>query len=229
MSSDGGRVPAAASATAIAAVVGATRWLTVHDDLLRALAHAISNRMATVAATATLLEHGITPDPRVASGLATDAQRLEQLLQALRYLPRRVDGMAEPLLLTDALDGAQVLTHEHPDLRDRTIEIESRNDVQPVRAEPGAVLHACTVAVLAAARYTTAGRAVRVTLETVGDEVRLVASGDDGPHYGGEELRSDDAIAINWLLGEHGGRAEHHESGCAFTLPTLQASRRRTS
>lgn len=210
-----------------AAEIGATRWLTVHDDLLRALAHAVSNRMATVAATASLLEHGITPEPRVASGLAVDAGRLEQLLQALRHLPRRVDGAPEPLLLTDALDGAQTLIEEHPDLRDRTIVVEARGDVQPVRAEPGAVLHACAVAILSAARYTSAGRAVRVTLETVGEVVQLVAAGDDGPHYGAEQLREEDACAIAWLLADQHGRAESHASGCAFTLPTLQASRRR--
>jgi signal transduction histidine kinase len=219
MSSDGGHRSAAE--------IGATRWLTVHDDLLRALAHAISNRMATVAATASLLEHGITPEPRVARGLAVDAQRLERLLQALRHLPRRADGAAEPLLVTDALDGAQTLVEEHPDLRDRTIVIEPLGDVQPVRAEPGAVLHACAMLLLSAARYTSAGRAVRVTLETIGDEVRVAAFGDDGPHYGAEQLREEDARAIAWLLADHAGRAESHASGCALALPTLQASRRR--
>lgn len=219
MSSDG--------AQRSAAEIGATRWLTVHDDLLRALAHAVSNRMATVAATASLLEHGITPEPRVASGLAADAQRMERLLQALRHLPRRVDADPEPLLLTDALDGAQTLLEEHPDLRDRTVVIEPLGDVQPVRAEPGAVLHACAVAILSAARYTSAGRPVRVTLETLGDEVRVAAFGDDGPHYGAEQLREEDACAIAWLLAGQGGRAESHASGCALALPTLQASRRR--
>lgn len=219
MSSDGSQGSAAVS--------GATRWLTVHDDLLRALAHAVSNRMATVAATATLLEHGITPEPRIASGLAADAQRLERLLQALRSLPRRVDGDAEPLLVTDALDGAQTLIEEHPDLRDRRVVVEALGDVQPVRAEPGAVLHACAVAILSAARYTSAGHPVRVTLETVGEVVRVAAFGDDGPHYGAEQLREEDARAIAWLLADHAGRAESHGSGCAFTLPTLQASRRR--
>jgi hypothetical protein len=183
--------------------------------------------MATVAATASLLEHGISPEPRVASGLAADAQRLERLLQALRHLPRRVDAAAEPLLLRDALDGAQTLLEEHPDLRDRRVDITDVGDVQPVRAEPGAVLHACAVAILSAARYTSAGGAVRVTLETVDDRVRVAAFGDDGPHYGAEQLREEDACAITWLLAGHEGRAESHASGCAFTLPTLQASRRR--
>jgi signal transduction histidine kinase len=206
--------------------LGAVRWLSIHDDLLRALAHAISNGMATVTATATLLEHGIMPEPRIARGLTADAERLELLLQALRHLPRRVEAAAEPMLLTDALDGAKVLLQEHPDLRDRTISVESRGDVQPVRAEPGAVLHACAVAVLTGARYTPAAGTVRVTLETDGDVVRLVAAGDDGPHYGAEELREQDTRAIAWLLADHGGRAESHASGCAFTLPTLQSTRR---
>lgn len=182
--------------------------------------------MATVAATAALLEHGLTPDPRVASGLAADAQRLERLLQALRDLPRRVGAAPEPLLLTDAITAAQGLVEEHPDLRDRSVQVEARGGVLPVRAEPGAVVHAVAVAILTAARYAAVGHAVRLTLETVGDEVRLIAAGDDGPHHGAEQLRAADVDAIAWLLADSGGRAESHPSGCVLALPTLAAARR---
>jgi signal transduction histidine kinase len=206
---------------------GATRWLTIHDDLLRALAHSLSNRMSTLTAITSLLEHGMTPDPRITSGLQGDAERLEELLTSLRALPRRVDPMAEPMLLADALAGARSLIDEHPAMRDRTITIEPQGDVQPVRAEPGAVLHACAVAMLAAARYTPPGGALRLTLATDGDVVRVEATGEPGPHYGADALLADDAEAIRWLLAADGGRAEIRDAGCAFTLPTLQATRRR--
>lgn len=213
--------------TADAAHRGAIRWLSIHDDLLRALAHAISNRMATVAALATLLEHGLTPEPRIADGVRQDAERMEGLLRALRDLPRRPDTLLEPMLLTDAVAGARALLEEHPDLGTRAVQVTLEGDVQPVRADPGAALHACAVAILAAARYVGPSGTIGVTIRTLGDLVQLDATGDRGPHYGAEELLEDDACAITWLLAGADGRAERGDAGCRFALPTLQASRRR--
>jgi hypothetical protein len=181
--------------------------------------------MATVTATATLLESGGALEPRFVRGLQQDADRLERLLEGLRVLPRRPEASPEPLLLTDALAGARELISEHPDMDQRAVELLPVGDVQPVRADPGAVLHACAVAILAAARYTAAGT-IRVRLETVGDRVHLRTSGDDGPHYGATALLEDDAEAIAWLLAGAHGTAEPHATGCHITLPTLAASRK---
>lgn len=88
--------------------------------MLRGLAHAVSNRLATVSAMAGMLEGGGALDPRFVRGLQGDAEQLEGLLQTLRMLPRRESGV-EPMLVSDAADAARRLVEHHPALRDVTI------------------------------------------------------------------------------------------------------------
>lgn len=204
---------------------GAERWLSVHDELLRALAHAISNRLATIAAAAGVLDAGEVPDARFLEGLRVDAERLEGLLHQLRQLPRRADAALEPMLFTDALDGAKRLVEEHPLLRGRAVNTVLIGDVMPVRAEPGALLHASAVALIAAARLGSG--AVEAALETVGDEVRLTARAGGTMHADETDELGHDARAIDWLLAGSNGRATVGTDGCAVSVPTLQASRRR--
>lgn len=207
--------------------IGAERWLSVHDELLRTLAHAISNRLATIAAAASVLDAGVVPDGRLLDGLRSDSGRLEGLLQQLRQLPRCTDAALEPMLFTDAVEGARRLIEEHPLLRGRELRVVHVGDVMPVRAEPGALLHATAVALLAAAR--AGAGPIEAELETVGDDVRLTArhegaAADDDPD--GIPL-AHDVLAMEWLLAGSNGRATAHPTGCTVVVPTLQASRRR--
>jgi hypothetical protein len=219
---------------------GAVRWLTIHDELLRGLVHTISNRLATITAASGVLEVGLVPDEPFLDGMRMDAERLQQLLHTLRTLPRRTRHGLEPMLLTDALDGARHLVEEHHVMRGVTVRATSIGEVMPVRAEPTSVLHAAAVAMLAGARAAGVGTGahVAVTLETVGDDVVCRVRGDDaGERLAGDDaaqaaeaaLLREDASAIDWLLAESHGRAEIHSDGLAFVLPTLQASRRRAS
>lgn len=203
---------------------GAERWLSIHDELLRALAHAVSNRLATIAAAASVLEAGGVPDPRVLEAVRVDAERLEGLLQQLRQLPRRAEVALEPMLVTDALEGAKQLIAEHPLLRGRSIRTVMGGDVMPVRADPTAMVHATAVALLAAARLGEG--AIDAQLETDGDVVRLTAR-CAAPATVADPLLPLDAMAIDWLLAESQGRAAVETDGCAFAVPTLPASRRR--
>jgi signal transduction histidine kinase len=204
---------------------GAERWLCIHDELLRGLAHAISNRLATIAAAAGVLEVGEVPDARFLEGLRHDADRLEVLLQQLRQLPRRSDAALEPMLFTDALDGAKRLVAEHTLMRGRTVSTVLAGDVLPIRAEPTAVLHATSVALLAAARHGDG--VIEAELETVGDEVRLTVRLGPGMPLTADEALQQDAHTIEWLLATSQGRATVSNDGCALALPTLPASRRR--
>ena len=203
----------------------AERWLGIHDDLLRGLAHAISNRLATISAAAGVLDVHETPDPRFLDGLRSDADRLEGLLTLMRQLPRRVDAGLEPLLLSDALEIARRLLDEHPDLRGRTITPVFTGDVVPARAEPTAVMHAMIVALLGASRCGPGP--VTVEMETVGDIVRVTARVDSRGEEAGNDAIEDDARTISWLLRSSNGRGTALSGGCAIEVPTLQASRRR--
>ncbi|HEY0931394.1 MAG TPA: hypothetical protein VGE27_15845 [Gemmatimonas sp.] len=205
--------------------VGVARWLTVHDDLLRGLAHAVSNRLATVSALAGMLEGDSAPDPRFVRGLQGDAEQLEGLLQTLRMLPRREESSVEPMLVSDAADAARRLVEHHPALRDVTVQVEALNDVMPVLADATALTHATAVCLVAAARGLGSARTITLTLATAGDEVQLRAVATDAA-AGDDALDAIDRAAIDWLLSASHGRADS-APGCGIGVTTLQASRRR--
>ncbi|MCA0375401.1 MAG: hypothetical protein LCH84_07015 [Gemmatimonadetes bacterium] len=213
-----------------AARVGLARWLTLHDDLLRGLAHALGNRLGTVTATASILEAGRAPDPRLVAGLQADAGRLEGLLEAVRMLPLRVDAEAEPLLVTDAIAAAERLVAEHPLLHDRQVALHTVGDIPPVRVPFGALVQACAVVLLAGARVTAqAGGHIAATLTADAQGVCFRAGAHEGAAPGEEaadELLEHDARAIDWLLGAHGGVGQVREGGCLLTLPPLVSAPR---
>jgi signal transduction histidine kinase len=225
------RVKGAAS-VAPSAETGAERWLSIQDDLLRSLAHTISNRLATVSGVASLLEGGTVPDARMLDGLRQDAERLERVLDRLRQLPRRPDAAPEPMLLADGLEAALQLVAEHPLLQGRTVGRVVVGEVLPVRAEPQSVVHAACVALLAAARRGPG--ALVVSLETVADRVHLTVHRDGSPDADtavpeGETAPAPpaDAPVLAWLLAASYGHALAVPHGCGFSLPTLAAVRRR--
>lgn len=211
---------------------GAERWLSIQDELLRSLAHTISNRLATISGMAGLLEGGEVPEARMLDGLRQAAERLEHALQQLRRLPRRPDAAPEPMLLADGLDAALELVGEHPLLRSRAVGREVVGDVLPVRAEPQAVVHAACVALLAAA--SRGPGALVVSLETVADRVylRVRREGPADADLAVPEGEIDpapltDAGVLAWLLAASNGHAVAVPHGCGFSLPTLAAARRR--
>ena len=205
---------------------GAARWLSVHDDLLRGLAHAFSNRVATVVAVAGLLDPSRAPDERVLSGLRTDADRLEGLLEQLRQLPRRDDADLEPMIPGDGVRAALALVAHHPEYRDVRFTVVVADDVPPVRTDPGALQHALCVALVAASRVGVGQAEVRVALSTEGDDVRIDVSADGRTGEGDLAFLGRDADAITWLLARSHGRGEATPYGCLIAVPTLQAARR---
>ena len=204
----------------------AARWLSVHDDLLRGLAHAFSNRVATVVAIAGLLDPLRVPDERVLSGLRSDADRLDGLLEQLRQLPRRDDAELEPLMPGDRVGAALALFAHHPEYREVRCTVVAADDVQPVRTDPGALQHALCVALVAASRVGAGHADVRVALSTEGDVVRIDVSADGSTGEGDIDSLTRDAEAISWLLARSHGRGQATPYGCRIELPTLQASRR---
>ena len=210
---------------------GAERWLSIHDDLLRGLAHAFSNRVATIAAIAALFDPSRVPDEHVLSGLRLDADRLNGLLEQLRQLPRRAEADLEPLMPGDCVRAALALFEHHPEYRDMRCTLIVADDVQPVRADPAALQHAVCVALVAACRIGaggagSAGAAIRVALCTEGDVVRIELSTDGSTGAGDAGELALDAGAIDWLLARSKGRGHAYPYGCLIELPTLQASRR---
>lgn len=218
---------------------GAERWLAIHDELLRGIAHALSNRVATMSVVSFMLDAPGADVARQADALRGETEQVEALLMAMRGLPRGVDTGAEPMIASDAVQGALVLHAHHGELRDVPCEVVTEGDVLPVLADPQALTHALLAALTAARRHAAArGRPARLTLRGDADRVQLVAGVDGDPiePMGAADAGGDagidattmaDAAAARWLLQEEGAHAIARPSGVLLELPTLGAARRR--
>jgi signal transduction histidine kinase len=209
---------------------GAARWLTIHDELLRGLAHALSNRVATIdAATYMLGLEGADVAGHTAT-LRGETERLEAVLYALRALVGH-DGGAEPVMPGDAVQGALALHAHHGDLRDIPCDVAIDPAVPPAYADPVALQHALLVAVTAARRAAGAGGRVSLRVSSTTDVVEFFVDAVEAVDHAaavpaGAGHDDGDAEAIDWLLGAHGGRSAARSGGRAFTVPTLTAARK---
>jgi signal transduction histidine kinase len=209
-----------------AAELGAFRWLSVHDDLLRGLTHALSNRLGTISATAYMVE--LQPASTAAT-LRSESERLDSLLTLFRLLPRRADAMAEPVIPTDILGQAIAIAAHHPEARDMPVQIVPEGDLQPAYAEPGQLAMALCVALGTARRCAGSGGTITVRVSSSTEYVELETRGlgaTDAPAGAHDHDSPHDLAAINWLLRAVDGAATLGEAGLVVRVPTLQAARR---
>ncbi len=214
---------------------GAARWLMIHDELLRGIAHTLSNRVSTIDAAAYMLELDGTDVVQQTATLRSETVRLEQLLSALRILPRRADTPAEPVMPDDMVRAALAVHSHHGDLHGVPCDVDIASDVMPGYADPLALQHALLVGLSAAGRAVKAqqlvngaGR-VRVLVTGNADTVQFAITAADVVLLPCDEVEHDaesDAAAVAWLLGSNGQSVSHH-GGTVFTVPTLAAARRR--
>lgn len=201
------------------------RWLVIHDELLRGITHALSNRIATLSAAAYLLEHGDVPIEQTIQSLRTETERMDTVLQELRQLPERPGAEAEPMTVNDACATAVKVHAHHGEWRDFECDLEIDADVYPIWAEPQNFTHALLVALTAAKRNAKTGS--RVLIQASGDvnvvRIRIIAR---QPEAATDALSAVDAAAASWLLGTNGGSARAVDFGCELEVPTLLAIRR---
>ena len=206
---------------------GAARWLAIHDELLRGLAHALSNRVATVAAAAYLIESQERPSAASAQLLRIEADQLEGILHLVRLLPRGNDGDAEPVMAADAARTAIELHGHHAVLHGIPCELAKADDVQPAWGDHIALPQAIAVGLGVAKRAAVDQRGVRIAVSSTDDVVRLAIECPFHPR--GTVHGVDDALdieAINWLLAATGGDAVLTDGGCTIEVPSLSAARR---
>jgi hypothetical protein len=216
-----------------AALLGATRWLSVHDDLLRGLTHTLSNRVGTIAAAAYMIELQPGAVATTAATLREESDKLEALLQLFRLLPRRDDAVAEPVIPTDSVNQAFALQAHHPELHDVPVTMAIEGDLQPAYAEPTALAIA-TVLVLGAAQRAAKGAGLpgaraELVISSTTDEVRLRARAfvDDTLIRVAVDSQAElDVLAVTWMLTPYGGRGATSDAGATVLIPTLQAARR---
>lgn len=185
-----------------------TGWNDVSDSLIGGIAHALSNRVATLGALGELMRM----DGDASEGstmLRQEAGRFEAIIQSLRLLGNEAGVSAEALEMRDLLDQALALHKFHRDLRDVEITIDAEERIPPVRVERRPTIHAL-VMLLAVATAGAAEREQTVRVRLEGDEstVRLTLVASDGEKVSGastalvnharEQLeRSQGSVAID--------------------------------
>jgi nitrogen-specific signal transduction histidine kinase len=155
----------------------ADAWATLSETLVRGLAHALSNRIATIGTIAELLRVEGDDPAAMAQMLGDETMRLEELLEQMRALSARQSRRQEAMRLSDAVAAAMSIHSCHPDRRAVSVTIEPGDDSRPVlgdavrlQRELLLLLDAATQAALA-----HASRAVRVrfALQGAAGVVRL--------------------------------------------------------
>lgn len=202
-------------------------WQAIQDEIVRGVAHAMSNRVATISAGLYMLGETGHASSTSISALHGEVDLLEQLLQQLRQLPRDT-ATVEPLLASDSARAALALHDHHGEFRNVPCDIDDPGTVPPARAVPQALLHALLVALTAARSAAANGERAVLQLRGEDDVVRFIATvagRDDIVDTTRDRFRTE-ADAITRLLRDSGGRGVTHANGCVVEVPTLAASRR---
>jgi nitrogen-specific signal transduction histidine kinase len=142
----------------------ADAWSTLSETLVRGLAHALSNRIATIGTIAELLRVGGDDPVAMAEMLGVETMRLEELLEQMRALSARDTGRQEAMRLTDAVAAAMSLHSCHPERRAIPVTIEPGDESRPVLGDALRLQRELLLLLDAAtqAAMTHASRAVRV-------------------------------------------------------------------
>ena len=122
------------------------RFRAIQDEIVRGIAHAMSNRVASLSAGLYVLGENGTASAASVGALQSELDRMEQLLVQLRMLPAE-HVPVEPLLASESALTAVALHAHHGELRNVSCVVEDAGNVPPARAEPHALLHALLVAI----------------------------------------------------------------------------------
>jgi signal transduction histidine kinase len=162
----------------------AEAWNHVSETLVRGIAHALSNRIATIGTIAELLRVGGDDPHAMSEMLAIETERLEDLLEQMRALSARSGGRMEAMRLSDAVAGAMALHSYHPERRSVAVTIEPGDESRPVLGDP-LLLQRHLLILLDAATHAAmshTSRAVRVRfglMGTVGVARVIVGDGSE--------------------------------------------------
>ena len=159
----------------------AEAWSAVSETLVRGIAHALSNRIATIGTIAELLRVGGDDPHAMSEMLGIETERLEDLLEQMRALSARSAGRMEAMRLSDAVAGAMALHSDHPERRTVTVTVEPGDESRPVLGDPPLLQRQLLIVLDAAthAAMSHEARTVRVRFGLMGKVgVARVIAGD---------------------------------------------------
>jgi signal transduction histidine kinase len=217
-----------------ATAAAAEAWLGVADELLAAVNHALSNRVAALISLARVLEYGDAAGNPLLVVLQQEVERLEQTTRLLRLLPREAHDQPEPVRLADVLPDVLALHRLRSDARDVKFEVRESSDPAPAWVSPGLLSHALLMVLDAATRASLRATAASVPVTVYGD-ADIVAVVVELPAEAGLAAEETTLLAsVGEMLRQAGGElaagvpnAGAGPARIEVRLPTLAAVRKR--
>jgi nitrogen-specific signal transduction histidine kinase len=197
-------------------------WSTVRDAVLRGLTHALSNRVMAITTLADLAgdASAVTTTRTV---LASEAVRLDALLQQFRLLSPAAPAPAEPLNIADVLAPLVDLAGRHPDVVGTPCDVRLTAGVQPAFVDAGQVGRIVPALVVAAMRAARRLQPPRVQVDVRGDARWVVVGAAAGDAVGAGSLPDETNAGVPAIGIFETPRGARYE----LRMPTLAAARRR--
>ncbi|HUF31023.1 MAG TPA: hypothetical protein VMM77_10255 [Gemmatimonadaceae bacterium] len=200
-------------------------WASLSDSLVGGIAHALSNRIATLSALSELMRMGDMPTEN-ADMLRNEVGRLESIVQHLRLLGDESATTAEALQLPEVTAAAVVLHGYHRDFRDVTVVVGGDITVQPVHVARSRIVRVLLMLLAASAMAAGRDHAVHATFSGEGASVRLTLGPDGAEDWSWEP--SDALIdGARAFLTDDEGSVSRDGSTIRLELPSLAAVRTR--
>jgi len=127
-------------------------WQDAGQQILRGVAHALGNRVMTIATLAQLVRDA-GGDARAGDALASEAERLDALLRNLRVLSAHDGGREEPLDLEEIAREAAELLRRHADVHGIAWRVERRGAALPAWGDRALATRMVAVLLVAGARH----------------------------------------------------------------------------
>jgi signal transduction histidine kinase len=216
------------------AATAAEAWLGVSDELLSAINHALSNRLAALISLARVLEYGDAAGNPLLPMLQQEVERLEQTTSLLRLLPREAHDQPEPVRLADVLPNVLALHRLRSDARDLKLDVRTASDPAPAWVSPGLLSHALLMLLDTATRAALRAAAASVAVSCYGGDefVGVVVELPAQANLAAQETTL--LASIGEMLRQAGGElvADSPDAGAGparieVRLPTLAAVRKR--
>jgi hypothetical protein len=189
--------------------------VTLSDDLLAGLVHALNNRVTALSVCAELA--GLGDDQMLTDGLLlAEVARLQRASALVGLLPAR--GHPEALEIAPVLDDAIAIHAHHPRMRSVECSVEVVGPMQPVRAPRWALLRALLIIVDAAKGMAQDAQRGRTSVRLSSDERSV------GVRASGRESEGAYASEMATLCG---GTITREGEELVLSLPTLTELRRR--
>jgi hypothetical protein len=207
-------------------------WLSLLDQVLQGLHHALNNRIGTLSALIELAELSELPaDGSAFKAVTSDIERLGDCNHVIDLLHRDSAAGEEPLMVDDVLTDAYAIHRYLHDVRDVQVTASPARAAEPVRVHRWVLLRALSLLLYDARRLAKSlDRFVVAATDADAEWVRVSFRVDDGA--GG----SVDAVPASFggrhaeVLAERLGGNVFREAGAVgMRLPTLKARRARES